>query len=267
MRLGLTMITKKCRYAMKPRWSWVALLLLMATSAFASDTSQENTQIETTTEITTTAESPSELENEIDQIKQYISELSVTLKQATGDVRDALQLQLFQKNAELRKSLSKAVEEKTIAKEKLVELVNIQQRYTEEANHYISERLNSLDDSLGKASHEEKLSYITTYRELQQYLDVTYHSSAENIGWLSSLDIDTRDVEKTLRERINQRLRLLSASLEYLKQQISVINNQIKSSPESEKANLQLALLFTQQRLDIVTKAYVQWWGLPINLR
>lgn len=82
---------------MKPRWSWVALLLLMATSAFASDTSQENTQIETTTEITTTAESPSELENEIDQIKQYISELSVTLKQATGDVRDALQLQLFQK--------------------------------------------------------------------------------------------------------------------------------------------------------------------------
>ncbi|MBJ6962368.1 mechanosensitive ion channel protein MscS, partial [Vibrio cholerae] len=84
--------------------------------------------------------------------------------------------------------------------------------------------------------HEEKLSYITTYRELQQYLDVTYHSSAENIGWLSSLDIDIRDVEKTLRERINQRLRLLSASLEYLKQQISVINNQIKSSPESEKA-------------------------------
>ncbi|AWB70349.1 small conductance mechanosensitive channel [Vibrio cholerae] len=249
------MITKKCRYAMKPRCSWVALLLLMATSAFASDTSQENTQIETTTEITTTAESPSELENEIDQIKQYISELSVTLKQATGDVRDALQLQLFQKNAELRKSLSKAVEEKTIAKEKLVELVNIQQRYTEEANHYISERLNSLDDSLGKASHEEKLSYIATYRELQQYLDVTYHSSAENIGWLSSLDIDIRDVEKTLRERINQRLRLLSASLEYLKQQISVINNQIKSSPESEKANLQLALLFTQQRLDIVTKS------------
>ncbi|WP_220095420.1 hypothetical protein, partial [Klebsiella variicola] len=105
------------------------------------------------------------------------------------------------------------------------------------------------------ASHEEKLSYITTYRELQQYLDVTYHSSAENIGWLSSFDIDTRDVEKTLRERINQRLRLLSASLEYLKQQISVINNQIKSSPESEKANLQLALLFTQQRLDIVTKS------------
>lgn len=156
---------------------------------------------------------------------------------------------------------------KTIAKEKLVELVNIQQRYTEEANHYISERLNSLDDSLGKASHEEKLSYITTYQELQQYLDVTYHSSAENIGWLSSLDIDTRDVEKTLRERINQRLRLLSASLEYLKQQISVINNQIKSSPESEKANLQLALLLLSSGWILSPKAYVQWWGLPINLR
>ncbi|ENM5741021.1 mechanosensitive ion channel [Vibrio metoecus] len=229
-------------------------MLLMASSAFASNPPQVELRTESNPE-PMAVETPSELENDIDQTKLYINELSVTLSQATGDVRDALQLQLFQKNAELRKNIAKALEEKTMAKDKLVELVNIQQTYTEEANRYISERLNSLDGNLEKASHEEKLSYIATYSDLQQYLDATYHSSFENIRWLSSLGIDTHEVEKTLRDRVNQRLRLLSASVEYLKQQINVINNQIKSSPESEKANLQLALLFTQQRLDIVTKS------------
>ncbi|ENM5883351.1 mechanosensitive ion channel family protein [Vibrio metoecus] len=229
-------------------------MLLMASSVFASNPPQVELRTESNPE-PMAVETPSELENDIDQTKLYINELSVTLSQATGDVRDALQLQLFQKNAELRKNIAKALEEKTMAKDKLVELVNIQQTYTEEANRYISERLNSLDGNLEKASHEEKLSYIATYSDLQQYLDATYHSSFENIRWLSSLGIDTHEVEKTLRDRVNQRLRLLSASVEYLKQQINVINNQIKSSPESEKANLQLALLFTQQRLDIVTKS------------
>ncbi|EEX65847.1 small-conductance mechanosensitive channel [Vibrio metoecus] len=237
----------------------------MASSAFASNPPQVELRTESNPE-PMAVETPSELENDIDQTKLYINELSVTLSQATGDVRDALQLQLFQKNAELRKNIAKALEEKTMAKDKLVELVNIQQTYTEEANRYISERLNSLDGNLEKASHEEKLSYIATYSDLQQYLDATYHSSFENIRWLSSLGIDTHEVEKTLRDRVNQRLRLLSASVEYLKQQINVINNQIKSSPESEKANLQLALLFTQQRLDIVTKSLRSVVGIADNL-
>ncbi|KQA99413.1 mechanosensitive ion channel family protein [Vibrio metoecus] len=240
-------------------------MLLMASSAFASNPPQVELRTESNPE-PMAVETPSELENDIDQTKLYINELSVTLSQATGDVRDALQLQLFQKNAELRKNIAKALEEKTMAKDKLVELVNIQQTYTEEANRYISERLNSLDGNLEKASHEEKLSYIATYSDLQQYLDATYHSSFENIRWLSSLGIDTHEVEKTLRDRVNQRLRLLSASVEYLKQQINVINNQIKSSPESEKANLQLALLFTQQRLDIVTKSLRSVVGIADNL-
>ncbi len=96
---------------------------------------------------------------------------------------------------------------------------------------------------------------------------MTYHSSAENIGWLSSLDIDTRDVEKTLRERINQRLRLLSASLEYLKQQISVINNQIKSSQSLKRPTYNWRSFLLSSGWILSPKAYVQWWGLPINLR
>lgn len=230
------------------------MLLLLASGVWAN----EQPQSETRTEGDSVAiiETPSsELENEIEQAKQYISELSVTLDQATGDVRDALQLQLFQKNAELRKSLAKAVEDNVIAKDKLIDWVKTQHAYTEEANRYITERLNSIDSNLAQASHEDKLSYISTYRELQYYLDATYQSGLENIQWLNRLDIDVTQPQATLKDRVNQRLRLLSASLEYLKQQSSIINGQISSSPESEKASLQLSLIFTQQRLDIVTKS------------
>ncbi|ELV8624669.1 mechanosensitive ion channel [Vibrio cidicii] len=229
-------------------------MLLLASGVWAN----EQPQSETRTEGDSVAiiETPSsELENEIEQAKQYISELSVTLDQATGDVRDALQLQLFQKNAELRKSLAKAVEDNVIAKDKLIDWVKTQHAYTEEANRYITERLNSIDSNLAQASHEDKLSYISTYRELQYYLDATYQSGLENIQWLNRLDIDVTQPQATLKDRVNQRLRLLSASLEYLKQQSSIINGQISSSPESEKASLQLSLIFTQQRLDIVTKS------------
>ncbi|EJN6826909.1 mechanosensitive ion channel [Vibrio cidicii] len=229
-------------------------MLLLASGVWAN----EQPQSETRTEGDSVAiiETPSsELENEIEQAKQYISELSVTLDQATGDVRDALQLQLFQKNAELRKSLAKAVEDNVIAKDKLIDWVKTQHAYTEEANRYITERLNSIDSNLAQASHEDKLSYISTYRELQYYLDATYQSGLENIQWLNRLDIDVSQPQATLKDRVNQRLRLLSASLEYLKQQSSIINGQISSSPESEKASLQLSLIFTQQRLDIVTKS------------
>lgn len=235
-------------------WSLAMMLLLLASGVWAN----EQPQSETRTEGDSVAiiETPSsELENEIEQAKQYISELSVTLDQATGDVRDALQLQLFQKNAELRKSLAKAVEDNVIAKDKLIDWVKTQHAYTEEANRYITERLNSIDSNLAQASHEDKLSYISTYRELQYYLDATYQSGLENIQWLNRLDIDVTQPQATLKERVNQRLRLLSASLEYLKQQSSIINGQISSSPESEKASLQLSLIFTQQRLDIVTKS------------
>lgn len=235
-------------------WSLAMMLLLLASGVWAN----EQPQSETRTEGDSVAiiETPSsELENEIEQAKQYISELSVTLDQATGDVRDALQLQLFQKNAELRKSLAKAVEDNVIAKDKLIDWVKTQHAYTEEANRYITERLNSIDSNLAQASHEDKLSYISTYRELQYYLDATYQSGLENIQWLNRLDIDVSQPQATLKDRVNQRLRLLSASLEYLKQQSSIINGQISSSPESEKASLQLSLIFTQQRLDIVTKS------------
>ncbi|MDF5372039.1 mechanosensitive ion channel protein MscS, partial [Vibrio parahaemolyticus] len=58
-----------------------------------------------------------------------------------------------------------------------------------------------------------------------------------------------------LKDKIDKRMRLLSASIEYLSQQSEIIGSQLSSSPESEKASLQLSQLITKQRLNIATES------------
>ncbi|KFK48884.1 mechanosensitive ion channel protein MscS, partial [Vibrio vulnificus] len=99
----------------------------------------------------------------------------------------------------------------------------------------------------------DKLSYINDYRELQQYLDATFESSYQNISWLEKLDVDTASAKEKLTREVKQRLQLLSASIAYLKQQNDTIAAQINTSPESEKASLQVARIFMQQRLEMST--------------
>ncbi|MBE5159991.1 mechanosensitive ion channel [Vibrio parahaemolyticus] len=242
------------------------LLLLTINSVFTSYTLRAEPYSESNQEVIV-VDNNSHLEKEIDDLSRYINESSTTLQHVTGDVRDALKLQLFQKNEELRRRIAQAVDEKNIDIGKLIELVNTQQNYTDNANRYISERLDVLSSDIEKASNEEKLSYITKYRELQQYLDVIYSASLENIFWKNSLGGDTRLSEKRFIERVDERLRLLSASLEFLNHQVFLISNQIKLSQESEKVNLQVALLFYQQRQDIVSKSLHSIVGIADKLK
>lgn len=254
------------RHFFEHRLGLIMLLLLTINSVFTSYTLRAEPYSESNQEVIV-VDNNSHLEKEIDDLSRYINESSTTLQHVTGDVRDALKLQLFQKNEELRRRIAQAVDEKNIDIGKLIELVNTQQNYTDNANRYISERLDVLSSDIEKASNEEKLSYITKYRELQQYLDVIYSASLENIFWKNSLGGDTRLSEKRFIERVDERLRLLSASLEFLNHQVFLISNQIKLSQESEKVNLQVALLFYQQRQDIVSKSLHSIVGIADKLK
>ncbi|MGR5133476.1 mechanosensitive ion channel family protein [Vibrio alfacsensis] len=192
-------------------------------------------------------------EASIDNINQDIVDLSQNLKQASGDERDALQLQLFQKNEELRKRLATAVDHKSIPNEKLIELVKTQERYSKGTFSYLSERVQVLNEEINKAKDQDKLPLVNTYRELQQYLDVSFDSSWQNLAWLTQLGVPDERAETVFKDSVDKRMRLLSASVEYLNQQKQFIGSQISSSPESEKATLQLSQLIIKQRLDIAT--------------
>lgn len=90
---------------------------------------------------------------------------------------------------------------------------------------------------------------------MQQYLDVSYESSWQNLNWLKTLGVQDEDAEATFKDNVDKRMRLLSASIEYLNQQSEIIGSQISSSPESEKASLQLSQLILKQRLNIATES------------
>ncbi|MBO0197818.1 MULTISPECIES: mechanosensitive ion channel family protein [Vibrio] len=226
--------------------SWVTLFALavimfspMAVHATATDDIQE----------------PSAAEISIDNLNREIVDLSQSLSQASGDERDALQLQLFQNNEELRSQLASAIERETISRDKLILLVKKQEQYSEDATNYLSEKIKKVVEDLNKAKDEEKLALVNDYRELQRYLDVSFDSSWQNLAWLKELGAQNERAEAELKDKIDKRMRLLSASIEYLSQQSEIIGSQLSSSPESEKASLQLSQLITKQRLNIATES------------
>ncbi|HHF3248000.1 TPA: mechanosensitive ion channel domain-containing protein [Vibrio alginolyticus] len=226
--------------------SWVTLFALavimfspMAVHATATDDIQE----------------PPAAEISIDNLNREIVDLSQSLSQASGDERDALQLQLFQKNEELRSQLASAIERETISRDKLILLVKKQEQYSEDATNYLSEKIKKVVEDLNKAKDEEKLALVNDYRELQRYLDVSFDSSWQNLAWLKELGAQNERAEAELKDKIDKRMRLLSASIEYLSQQSEIIGSQLSSSPESEKASLQLSQLITKQRLNIATES------------
>ncbi|HHF2903297.1 TPA: mechanosensitive ion channel domain-containing protein [Vibrio diabolicus] len=198
---------------------------------------------------------PSAAETSIDNLNREIVDLSQGLSQASGDERDALQLQLFQKNEELRSQLASAIERETIPRDKLISLVKKQEKYSEDATNYLSEKIKKVVEDLNKAKDEEKLALVNDYRELQHYLDVSFDSSWQNLAWLKELGAQNERAEVELKDKVDKRMRLLSASIEYLSQQSEIIGSQLSSSPESEKASLQLSQLITKQRLNIATES------------
>ncbi|GAK84968.1 hypothetical protein JCM19238_2548 [Vibrio ponticus] len=76
---------------------------------------------------------------------------------------------------------------------------------------------------------------INHYRELQYYLDTTYQASWQNVTWLKDLDKADVKLEENLRDATNTRLRLLSASIEYLNQQHEFTTSQLLPAQNQRK--------------------------------
>lgn len=199
--------------------------------------------------------STSRIEHELNKVNKDLKELSDALAISSGDTTDALQLKLFQKNEELRAILATAVNQNSIPKEELIAQIEIQKSYSKGANTYLEEKIKALNTKIDAAKNEERLSLINDFQELQHYLNSVTNSSWQNIQWLKTLGVDESAAEAQFRGVVVQKLRLTSASVEYLNQQIGVIGKQLSVAPESEKAGLQLAQLVVKQRQSIAVES------------
>ncbi|CAE6908166.1 Small-conductance mechanosensitive channel [Vibrio sp. B1FLJ16] len=199
--------------------------------------------------------SVSPAEATIDNLNIDIVDLTQSLSLTSGDERDALQLQLFQKNQELRVQLQTAIENESISHDKLVNLVKTQEKYTQEATEYLNSKTKSVVEQLNEAKDEDKLSIINDYREIQHYMDVIFQARWQDVEWLGQLDVASKRTKAQFKDEVDKRIRLLSASMQYLSQQSKAIGTQVSSSPESEKASQQLSQLIVKQRLDVATES------------
>ncbi|MEH0758296.1 mechanosensitive ion channel [Vibrio sp. 16] len=216
---------------------FVLLAAMLSLSAFAAQ------------EVTEPVKSEAQLN--IETINSDLKDLSDALMSASGEEKDALQLKLFQKNEDLRSALSAAINRDSIPKNELVRQVEMQQKYSQNASIFLEEKIKTLSEKINTAKEEERLTLLNDYQELQHYLDTIIEANWQNIQWLKQLGVDETLAEQTFSELVSKRLRLISASVEYFNQQVSVVGKQLTVSPESEKSSLQLTQLVIKQRMNI----------------
>ncbi|WP_414932056.1 mechanosensitive ion channel family protein [Vibrio europaeus] len=193
----------------------------------------------------------SKQEREVEKITNEFIELVDSIETATGGAKDALQLKLFQKNESLRTALESAVNSSSIPDDKLISYIRMQQTYVSGASEYLEEKIKAVNNKIDSVKSEDKLAMLNDYQELQHYFDIVMESAWENIEWLNELGQDESIAQAQFKDSLNKRLRLMSASVEYFNQQISVVGRQLAVSPESELASLQLGQLIIQQRMNI----------------
>ncbi|NMP17591.1 mechanosensitive ion channel family protein [Thalassotalea sp. Y01] len=191
------------------------------------------------------------LSQKIDTINAEIIALVKTLEDAKGEDSGAIQLQLFYKNIELRRDIDNAIDNKNVETQLAKGLVDGQIGYAKNASDFLNNRLEALTEELSTQTPEQKLVILNYFRELNSYLDLIYKWRIENLNWLSKLGQPIESEQKVLQADVTQRLRLLSASINYYNRQQAIIDEQISVSPDSEKAKLQVAELIIAQRLGI----------------
>ncbi|OEE81753.1 mechanosensitive ion channel protein MscS, partial [Enterovibrio norvegicus FF-162] len=196
--------------------------------------------------------------NAQDQINTLHKELTtlVTLqKQVSGDDKLALQLQMFQKNEQLRDLIANGVKSGSIDTPFLIEQIRQQQTYANDGVKYLTQRAAELSEKLNNAKNEDKFALLAEYEESRKYLDSMYEETSQNIQWLKKLDALKPQEEQNLTKVITQRAEQLAANVEYLRQQLSADDAQLKVAPEAEKASIQLSKLMSQRRMDITTSS------------
>ncbi|CZF82457.1 MULTISPECIES: mechanosensitive ion channel family protein [Grimontia] len=236
---------------MIPRWrtaSTLPLLLLLFSSSLASFASAETASLSTET-----ASAASQWESKVNNLNSELSDLVELQAKASGEDKLALQLQMFQKNEELRSIIASGVENDSFDRPFLIKEIKQQQSYAEQGVKYLIERTSKLSAQLSEAKSEDKFAILSEYEESRKYLDSMYEEQAQNIDWLKILNAIDPAAEEAFKKEISRRTEQIAANVEYLRQQLSVDEAQLKVAPESEKAAIQLRQLITQRRMAITT--------------
>ncbi|EOD78581.1 Potassium efflux system KefA protein [Grimontia indica] len=238
---------------MIPRWRnalSLPFLLLLFSFSFVSFANAE-----TSTPAAATPSAASQWQSQIDNLNKELGDLVALQSKASGEDKLALQLQMFQKNEELRSIIASGVKNDSFDRAFLIKQIKQQQKYANQGVKYLVERSSKLSEQLSEAKSEDKFAILSEYEESRKYLDSMYEEQAQNIDWLKKLNAIDPTAEDAFKKEISRRTEQVAANVEYLRQQLSADDAQLKVAPESEKAVIQLRQLITQRRMAITTNS------------
>ncbi|STQ75185.1 mechanosensitive ion channel family protein [Grimontia hollisae] len=192
---------------------------------------------------------------QVEALNKELTDLVALQSKTSGEDKLALQLQMFQKNEQLRSLIANGVKNDSFDKAYLNKQIEKQQKYAEQGVKYLSERASKLSQSLSDAKSEDKFSILADFEEARTYLDNMYEEQSQNIAWMKTLGTLEERTEDTFKQEVNRRTEQIAANVEYLRQQLNADEAQLKVAPESEKATIQLRQLITQRRMSITTNS------------
>lgn len=237
---------------MIPRWHsalFVPFLIILSFFSFPALAENETASppAENTAEV--------QWKEQIEALNKELTDLVVLQSKASGEDKLALQLQMFQKNEQLRNLIATGVKNDSFDRTFLNKQIKEQQKYAEQGVKYLTERSSMLSQALSDAKSEDKFSILADFEEARTYLDNMYEEQSQNIAWMKALGTLDAKTEEAFKMQVNRRAEQVAANIEYLRQQLNADEAQLKVAPESEKATIQLRQLITQRRMSITTNS------------
>jgi len=184
-------------------------------------------------------------------LDQEISALYQESLTKSGSAKSVVEMQLLNKNDELRSVITTLIDSRTDETTPLL-LQHVKQQVTfiSQASEFLSEKITAEEKELDEANHEEKLSVQKKLDEARRFYTRMLGEQWVNYKWLELLGAPAPNSANALVEDISHRLEFMSASLSFNNQQEALLLKQLKTASEGEKPSIQLQHLLTQRNVD-----------------
>ncbi|MBC7004203.1 mechanosensitive ion channel family protein [Photobacterium sp. BZF1] len=186
----------------------------------------------------------------IEQMEAEMGELYKESLDKTGTAKSIIDMQMLNKNEDIRAELQKLINNRTEENtDRVIGFVNDQIEYLTLAIEFLAEQVTKLQNDLDSADQEQKLIIQKTLNETTAFYHTILGEQWTNFGWLELMGKPNDESKEALIKDIDQRLDFLSAKLSFDNQQESMLAGQLRSATEEEKASLQLQYIHAQRQV------------------
>ena len=187
---------------------------------------------------------------QLDLLEQEITSLYQESLTQTGSARSVIEMQLLNKNEELRQMITKLVNNRSQETDSILRpYIKRQIDFIDKASTILANKITADQQLQDEASQEDKLLVQKTLDEVRDLYTRLLNEQWINYQWLEQLGEPQPQKTEALISKLKHRLEFLSASLAFNSQQENLLARQLKSAPEGEQASVQLLHTLAQRNV------------------